>query len=152
MSGIDYLAFRQSYRNSLMHSPKGTTWKNHKYIKKENGRYIYKVPNIREALYQGRNAAKGIQKFVSGDKILSDKNLKEHEILRGDEDYRNRLLESVGSGMMEPDIAGMRWERYAKRVKNAQPVIEISEVINAALKSIGKEPIDAYVVYHPKKK
>lgn len=27
--------------NDLLHSPKGTTWKDHKYIKKENGRYIY---------------------------------------------------------------------------------------------------------------
>lgn len=25
----------------LIHSAKGTTWKNHKYIKKENGKYIY---------------------------------------------------------------------------------------------------------------
>lgn len=40
--GVDYLAFRQSYRNSLMHSPKGTTWKDHKYIKKIDGKYIYK--------------------------------------------------------------------------------------------------------------
>lgn len=43
MPGVDYLAFRQSYRNSLIHSPKGTTWKDHKYIKKENGRYIYSI-------------------------------------------------------------------------------------------------------------
>lgn len=42
MNGVDYLAFRQSYRNSLIHSPKGTTWKNHKYIRKEEKRYIYK--------------------------------------------------------------------------------------------------------------
>lgn len=41
MAGVDYLQFRQSYRNSLIHSPKGTTWKNHKYIKKIDGRYIY---------------------------------------------------------------------------------------------------------------
>lgn len=38
----DYLQFRQSYRNSLIHSPKGTTWKKHKYIRKEEKRYIYK--------------------------------------------------------------------------------------------------------------
>lgn len=38
----DYLQFRQTYRNSLMHSPKGTTWKKHKYIRKEEKRYIYK--------------------------------------------------------------------------------------------------------------
>lgn len=42
MTGVDYLAFRQSYRNSLIHSPKGTTWKKHKYIRKEEKRYIYK--------------------------------------------------------------------------------------------------------------
>lgn len=28
-------------RTSLTHSPKGTTWKNHKYLRKEGGRYIY---------------------------------------------------------------------------------------------------------------
>lgn len=27
--------------NHLQHSPKGTTWKDHKYIKKVNGRYVY---------------------------------------------------------------------------------------------------------------
>lgn len=43
MSGVDYLNFRQTYWNSLMHSPKGTTWKNHKYIKKVDGRYIYNL-------------------------------------------------------------------------------------------------------------
>lgn len=43
MSGVDYLAFHRSYRDSLMHSPKGTTWKKHKYVKKVNGRYIYDV-------------------------------------------------------------------------------------------------------------
>lgn len=42
MSKPDYLQFRQSYRNSLIHSPKGTTWKNHKYIRKEEKRYIYR--------------------------------------------------------------------------------------------------------------
>lgn len=42
MSRIDYLQFRQSCKNSLMHSPKGTTWKKHKYIRKEEKRYIYK--------------------------------------------------------------------------------------------------------------
>lgn len=42
MPGPDYLQFRQSYRNSLIHSPKGTTWKNHKYLIKDGNRYIYK--------------------------------------------------------------------------------------------------------------
>lgn len=28
-------------RTSLTHSPKGTTWKNHKYLRKEGGRYVY---------------------------------------------------------------------------------------------------------------
>lgn len=34
----DYRAFRQ---NSLIHSAKGTTWENHKYIKRVNGTYYY---------------------------------------------------------------------------------------------------------------
>lgn len=44
MPGPDYLQFKsymESQRNDLQHSPKGTTWKDHKYIKKENGKYIY---------------------------------------------------------------------------------------------------------------
>lgn len=44
MVGIDWLQFkqaRQAMRGELQHSAKGTTWKSHKYIKKENGRYYY---------------------------------------------------------------------------------------------------------------
>lgn len=44
MPGVDWLQFkqtRQAMRGELQHSAKGTTWKNHKYIKKENGRYYY---------------------------------------------------------------------------------------------------------------
>ncbi len=40
----DYLEFRRtlrSQRDSIQHSAKGSTWKEHKYIRKENGRYIY---------------------------------------------------------------------------------------------------------------
>lgn len=35
----------QEMKDSLSHSAKGSTWKNHKYIKKENGRYIYPSTN-----------------------------------------------------------------------------------------------------------
>lgn len=44
MPGPDYLQFKsymKNQRNDLQHSPKGTTWKKHKYIKKVNGRYVY---------------------------------------------------------------------------------------------------------------
>lgn len=42
--GPDWLQFKHAMemsRNDLIHSAKGTTWKDHKYIKKENGRYFY---------------------------------------------------------------------------------------------------------------
>lgn len=42
----------------IMHSAKGTTWKEHKYIKKENGRYIYadNDKNAKKAIELAKNA------------------------------------------------------------------------------------------------
>lgn len=37
----DFRDYKGRGVEELMHSAKGTTWKNHKYIKKVNGRYIY---------------------------------------------------------------------------------------------------------------
>lgn len=41
--------------NHLQHSPKGTTWKDHKYIKKVNGRYVY------ESTYGKRGTASSVK-------------------------------------------------------------------------------------------
>lgn len=71
MGGIDYLTFRQTYRNSLIHSPKGTTWKDHKYIRKENKRYIYKelskrvhsfARDVRDDMNESENTLKELSK------------------------------------------------------------------------------------------
>lgn len=43
--GPDWLQFKhamEASRGDIIHSPKGTTWKDHKYFKKENGKYYYK--------------------------------------------------------------------------------------------------------------
>lgn len=61
----DYLAFRQSYRNSLMHSPKGTTWKNHKYIRKDGKTYIYKERNLIPQSEDKRPTKKGIMDYAT---------------------------------------------------------------------------------------
>lgn len=37
----DFRDYKGRGVEELMHSAKGTTWKNHKYLKKVNGRYIY---------------------------------------------------------------------------------------------------------------
>lgn len=70
MPGSDYLQFKQTYRNSLIHSPKGTTWKDHKYIKKENGRYIYDARKIRQDSYTVRE--KKTKEILENEEIIKD--------------------------------------------------------------------------------
>ena len=46
-----YAAIQEYQNNSIEHAAKGSTWKNHKYIRIENGRYIYpgdKMQSLRD--------------------------------------------------------------------------------------------------------
>ena len=54
----DFRDFQGKGLQMLAHSAKGTTWKNHKYIKKEGDRYIY------EATSKMTSAAKNVGKMA----------------------------------------------------------------------------------------
>ena len=47
--------------NYLEHSYKGTTWKDHKYIRKEGDKYIYVDDNGRTVTYADRESAENMQ-------------------------------------------------------------------------------------------
>lgn len=66
----------------ISHSAKGTTWKKHKYIRKENGRYIY-PNNIKDA---GSEDIK---------EVLDDAVNRDINIVRGGKTYRPEDYKSV---------------------------------------------------------
>lgn len=59
------------YRKALFHSAKGTTWKNHKYIKKEDGRYYYPGDKVSAGEYS-KNDSDFDEKNYSDENLLGD--------------------------------------------------------------------------------
>lgn len=63
--------FGLTYNNSFAHSPKGTTWKDHKYLKKDGGRYIYR--EIRQGIHtKAKNVRDYYKKKKTEAKIPTD--------------------------------------------------------------------------------
>lgn len=102
----DYRAYSSS--NELMHSAKGTTWENHKYLKKVDGRYIYKAllkkPNISvkkvssetKEIKEAKKDVKDAEKiFDSAVKKLKTVKLRLYaNISSNNLDFLNRLIKS----------------------------------------------------------
>lgn len=77
----DYRAF--SHDEGIMHSPKGTTWKDHKYIKKINGVYYYTKNKLSQ--FQEQQRIK-----TEREKALADyQNSVDADIKRVKEDIQN---------------------------------------------------------------
>lgn len=111
----------------IMHSPKGTTWKDHKYIKKINGVYYYAKDKISD-WNQKREEEKAFQEDVKREKEYEKQELRmldldEQQIsenqrykkmaeweLKGRQ-YYNDALEKVSSFLdqaMDSNAEGMR--------------------------------------------
>lgn len=89
----DYLAFRQSYRNSLMHSPKGTTWKNHKYIRKDGKTYIYKERNMTPTA-EDKVRQKGLMDYMTAiDEYVYGTDTFEVELDRNGDPFLYRIVD-----------------------------------------------------------
>lgn len=100
MSGIDYLQFKsymKSKRNELHHSAKGSTWKDHKYIKKVDGTYYY--PDS----YKGKNGdTKTFDEFDSFSKEL----MKKGEAYYDEKEAASMTKEELGE--LYEDMTGVK--------------------------------------------
>lgn len=70
----------------LQHSPKGTTWKDHKYIKKVNGRYIYETIS---------DSADNIDKFINKTKTAVKNSTIVTDVKWEAEQIEKRLLDEA---------------------------------------------------------
>lgn len=88
----------------LEHSAKGSTWEDHKYIKRIDGTYYY--PDGYEG---GRHLPEGDKERSSGEKIELTKNDVENlakEVIRG----------QYGDGQIRKDLLGENYSEVQKRV------------------------------------
>lgn len=86
----DFRDYQGRGAEELMHSAKGTVWKNHKYIKKVGGRYIY------PAKATGKEIMKTVRNTI-GDisEMAEDQNLKEGDRLKKNYDRANSYLQTL---------------------------------------------------------
>lgn len=100
----DYRDFKR-YRQSLLeHSAKGSTWEDHKYIKRVDGTYYY--PDSYEG---GRHLPDNDKDDSSGgDKKLSQNDIESlaKEVIRG----------NFGNGQQRKDLLGENYAEVQKRV------------------------------------
>jgi hypothetical protein len=61
-------------KNTLTHSAKGTTWKDHKYIKKINGVYYYTKEELSNAIKSGKASASELKSDLDARKELGKVN------------------------------------------------------------------------------
>lgn len=67
MPGPDWLQFKHTMntsRRDIIHSAKGSTWKDHKYVKKENGKYYYPGQTTAEVTSVTGDAKNGLHVSV----------------------------------------------------------------------------------------
>lgn len=112
MTRPDFRDF-SSHDEGIMHSPKGTTWKDHKYIKKVNGIYYYakdkvsdwnekreKEKQLKEDIEQEKKFEKQERHMVDLDKQQISENQKYKKIaeweLQGRQYYNDALEKAKG--------------------------------------------------------
>jgi poly-gamma-glutamate capsule biosynthesis protein CapA/YwtB (metallophosphatase superfamily) len=69
-------------KNTLTHSAKGTTWKDHKYIKKINGVYYYTKEELSNAIKSGKVSASQLKSDLDARKELGKINKETNDSVR----------------------------------------------------------------------
>lgn len=139
----------------IKHSAKGSEWKKHKYIKKENGVYYYPIS------YKGGRHL--VNSFKQIDE-LHEKNKKESELLsKGDEkkiqEYENKLITEFFNAENEADkkMAEAKINSFSQKQEDANSELsQIKDVVKNAFDKvkdivIGKEGKVTHYGMHTKK-
>lgn len=102
----------------LQHSAKGSTWKDHKYIKKENGRYYYSVSELmkNDSKTAHDNYQKGqLEKAEKGDSYYK----KAPSSLLGKVDWAiGRLSRGIPIDSKEYQVYFRSGKKYVEAVKD----------------------------------
>lgn len=126
------------YEIILEHSAKGTTWKDHKYIKKEDGRYIYdtKVEGSKRDEHQIKKEEYANNKLENV-KILSamySTNMKE-SYEEEEEAKKRRKLASEALRQGRSGVAGIHYSRANELEKSSKEKRSLAESAFGSLES-----------------
>lgn len=132
----DFLVIKRN-RKILRHSAKGSTWEEHKYIKRIDGTYYY--PDSYEG---GRHLPDG-EKGSSDTKETSEETKREKLDLTGD-DIEKLALEVIrgnfGNGQDRKDLLGENYQEIQDRVNQ---IMKGSGVSNQKINTISPKIVDA---------
>ncbi len=138
----DYAAYRKLYRQGLQHSAKGSTWEQHKYIKRIDGTYYY--PDSYEG---GRHLPDG-EKNRGSEQVDIDK-LEESDVQRlAEEGIRGNF----GNGQERKEALGAHYQQVQDRINQILGVgggsgvgsTQVAEV-SPATKDTGKAAVEKVV-------
>lgn len=140
----------------LEHSPKGTTWKDHKYIKKENGRYVY--PSTQGAVGKtvGEQISKNVEDTIADThrKMIQSGSKKAEELgyaYIGDYLSRSRVLDKNGELSKEWDELRETGNEYVNREGRVLKVPRNAKLVSTfKSKKIGTDEVKKYNPYFRK--
>lgn len=111
----------------MSHSAKGSTWENHKYIKRIDGTYYY--PDSYEG---GRHLPDGQKDQSSTTESLSENDVEKLA--------KEVILGNFGNGQIRKDLLGENYSQVQKRVNELLGVVGVGskkvEVTNESLKKV----------------
>lgn len=126
----DFRVFKGIGLNQLTHSAKGSTWKDHKYIKKINGVYYYAKDRIKEK------------------QQLLEEQKKENEIVSQEQrhiDMDNEGIRSAEQKKREKELEIKGREYYDKILNKAQDFLNQQISSNSEKTKAAQESVDRYV-------
>lgn len=126
----DFRVFKGIGLNQLTHSAKGTTWKDHKYVKKINGVYYYAKDKIKEKQH------------------LWEEQKKENEFVRYEQkhiDIDNEGIRAAEWKKHERELEIKGREYYDKLLNNARTFLDEQISSNSEKTKAAQESVDRYV-------
>lgn len=101
-------------RTELSHSSKGSSWKDHKYIRKEGNKYIYADSPENSSDQENKNQTSTEEVKENTDKQKTDENNKESFDL---EEMANKVIRGeFGNGADRKELLGDSYAEIQKRV------------------------------------
>lgn len=133
----DFLTIKRNRKN-LRHSAKGSTWEEHKYIKRVDGTYYY--PDSYEGgrhLPDGDNSKKEESKDSETEEKREKLDLSENDI---ENLAREVIRGNYGNGQERKDLLGENYQEIQDRVNQ---ILKSSGASNQKMSSASKDTVEA---------
>lgn len=133
----DFLTMKRN-RKILRHSAKGSTWEDHKYIKRIDGTYYY--PDSYEG---GRHLPDGEKRSSDNKEKESSEETKREKIDLSGDDIERLAREVIrgnfGNGQDRKDLLGENYQEIQDRVNQ---ILKSSKVSNQKISSVSSDVVE----------